>query len=136
MADFFLDDRNAVARLVDEWRKYKTIIIAYDYDDTVFDFHGRGVPYDDVIHLLQRCANVGAHFIVFTCCGEDQYEEIHKYLFKNSIPHDAINENLPFIPFTGRKVYYNILLDDRAGLSSAYHTLLEAVIIMEKELSQ
>jgi len=34
-----------------------------------------------------------------------------------------INDTPNFIPFHGRKIYYNILLDDRAGLSSSYNIL-------------
>jgi len=32
-----------------------------------------------------------------------------------------------YIPFKGKKLYYNILLDDRAGLSSAYYCLRQAL---------
>lgn len=50
-----------------------------------------------------------------------------KYLVENNIPFDAINETPDFIPFKGRKVYYNILLDDRAGLSSAVEQLTRVI---------
>lgn len=36
-----------------------------------------------------------------------------------------INQSPPYIPYSGNKVYYNILLDDRAGLSAAYEILYE-----------
>ena len=45
---------------------------------------------------------------------------------KVGISIDYINESPPYIPFTGNKVYYNILLDDRAGLRSAYEILYKA----------
>lgn len=129
--DYYLKRLNQTDRLVDEWIKYGKIIIAYDFDDTVYDFHKQGRTYDDVIALLQRCEKVGAHFVVFTCCGEDQYPKIIKHLKTNKIPFDVINENMDFVKFTGKKIYYNILLDDRAGLESAYSTLLSAVQIVE-----
>ena len=125
--DYYLNYEDCINRLVDEWRLHKKIIIAFDYDDTVFDFHNKGRKYNNVISLLKRCNFAGAYFIVFTCCGEDQYDEIYEYLEKNDIPCDKINENMDFIKFTGRKIYYNILLDDRAGLESAYDVLTEAV---------
>ena len=31
------------------------------------------------------------------------------------------------IPFKGKKIYYNILLDDRAGLESAYKVLIDTI---------
>lgn len=125
--DYYLDNENAVNRLVDEWRKHKKIIIAYDFDDTVYDFHKKGFTYNNVIELLQRCKKVGAYFIVFTACGKDEEEKIKDYLHEYRIPFDKINENLDFISFAGRKVYYNIMLDDRAGLQSSYDCLLKTV---------
>jgi hypothetical protein len=129
--DYYLNDENVINRLVEEWNKYGKIIIAYDYDDTVFDFWNKGREYTDVITLLQRCQKVGAYFIVFT--ANDDIEGIKNYLTENKIPYDKINENMVFIKFTSRKIYYNILLDDRAGLSSAYNCLLKTINIIEKE---
>lgn len=118
----YLDRKQAIDRLVNEWRTYGKIIIAYDFDDTVFDYHNRGDTFNKVIELLREVRN-DAYFIVFTACNESQYDDIRKYLIENDIPYDAINQNAPFVNFSGRKVYYNIFLDDRAGLDSAYNQL-------------
>jgi hypothetical protein len=131
--DYYLDDNNAIQRLVEEWEKYGRIIIAYDYDDTVFDFHNKGRKYSDVISLLREAKTLGAYFVVFTACNEGQYEDISKYLLTENIPYDKINENLDFIPFTGRKVYYNILLDDRSGLSASYYQLQQTIKILKEK---
>ena len=131
--DYYLDNKNAVNRLVEEWKKYGKIIIGYDFDDTVFDFHQKDRTYKNVINLLKKCKKLGAYFIVFTCCGEDEYDKIKNYLNENKLPYDKINENIDFVKFTGRKVYYNIMLDDRAGLSSAYKVLLKTIKIIKKE---
>lgn len=129
--DYYLNNDNAINRLVEEWNKYGKIIIAYDFDNTVYDFHKKGFVYNDVISLLQRCEKVGAYFIVFT--ANNEMKIIKDYLEKNKIPYNKINENMKFIKFTARKIYYNILLDDRAGLQSAYECLLKAVKIIEKK---
>lgn len=42
---------------------------------------------------------------------------------KVGISIDYINKSPPYIPFTGNKIYYNIMLDDRAGLSASYEIL-------------
>ena len=63
--DYYLDDNNAVNRLVEEWRKYGKIIIGYDFDDTVFDFHQKGRTYKNVMNLLRECKKLGAYLIVF-----------------------------------------------------------------------
>jgi len=131
--DHYLDEQNSINRLVEEWRHHGKIIIAYDFDDTVYDFHKKDRQYNDVMSLLKRCDSLGAYFVVFTSCSEEKYDMIRNYLNQNELPYDKINENLDFIKFTGRKVYYNILLDDRAGLPSSYRCLLETIKIIEKE---
>jgi len=128
--DYYLDNENVINRLVTEWKRYGKIIIAFDFDDTVYDFWDIGRNYDNVISLLKRCDKVGAHFIVFT--ANDNISMIENYLNKNEITFDKINENMEFIKFTSRKIYYNILLDDRAGLQSSYECLLSAVGYMEE----
>ena len=129
--DYYLDNENVTNRLIEEWKKYGKIIISYDFDDTVFDFWKKGRNYSDMISLLQRCEKVGAYFIVFT--ANDDIEMIKTYLTENKIPFNKINENMEFVKFTSRKIYYNILLDDRSGLKSAYECLKSAVEHMELE---
>lgn len=129
--DLYLEDKNVVNRLVEEWTQHKNLIVAFDFDNTVFDYYQKGYEFNDVITLLRRCKQIGCKFIVFTSCEEEKYDFIRNYLNENEIPFDTINENLDITPFKGRKVYYNILLDDRAGLRSAYDCLKEAVGVME-----
>ncbi len=121
--DYFLNDLNCIDRLYSEYKKYGSLIVAYDYDNTVYDFYQRGDKFDEVINLLRECKNLGFHLTVFTSCNDDRFPDIKKYLTENNIPFDGINETPDFIPFKGRKVYYNVLLDDRAGLASAYDQL-------------
>lgn len=132
--DFFLVNKNVVDRLVYEWKTNKSLIIAYDYDDTVYDYHNKGRTYQNVIDLLRRCAKIGAYFIVSTCCDKAKEVSIREFLVKNEIPFDSVNENSPKTPFEGRKIYANILLDDRAGLATAYKCLLKEVKIMEDSI--
>jgi hypothetical protein len=132
--DFYLDIDNTTKRLVDEWKKYGKIIIGVDYDDTIFDFHNKGRRYDYVINLLRDCKKLGCHIIICSCCSEDKYDSMRKYMNDNDIPFDSINEDADFIEFNGRKIYTNVLLDDRAGLPAAYGCLYRAYheIINEK----
>jgi hypothetical protein len=121
--DYYINDTNCIRRLLLEHEKYGSIIVAYDFDNTVFDYHNKGLKFKNVIELLQECKELKFHLTVFTSCNDDRFPEIKKYLNDNNIPFDGINETPDFIPFKGRKVYFNILLDDRAGLSSAYNQL-------------
>ena len=132
--DYYMNENNVVTRLVEEWKEHSKLIIAYDFDSTVFDYNTKGYKYDDVIELLQECNGLGAYYVCFTSCNEDRYKFIKDFLQENMIPCDKINENIDIIPFTGRKIYYNILLDDRSGLKSAYDCLRKALgtIYLEK----
>lgn len=133
MKDFYLNTENTRNRLLKEWRTHGKLVIAYDFDNTVYDFHDEGHTYSQVIELIRRCKRLGAHLIVFTASREERYEKIKSYLNKHDIPFDSINEDPSFITLTTRKIYYNILLDDRAGLESAYNDLLYAVNKLEQE---
>jgi hypothetical protein len=133
--DFYLSDQNAINRLVTEWNQYKEkFVIAYDFDDTVFDYHNKGRVYSDVIELLRKCKEFGAHLVVFTANPDEKLPTIRDYLLDNSIPFDAINVTPDFIPIAvgTKKIYYNVFLDDRAGLSSSYYCLLEALETMKE----
>jgi len=133
--DYFLDDNNVIKRLIEEWEKYDGLIVAYDYDNTVYDYGNKGYSYNNVINLLRRLKKLDTTLIVFTCNTEDKYDVIKKYLNENDIPYDKINENADeTMNFKGRKIYYNMLIDDRAGLSSAYNCLLKVVEEMEKRI--
>lgn len=131
--DFYMEDANVIDRLVTEWKLYHNLIIAYDYDNTVYDYHRKGHSYDAVIELLRECKAFGAHLIVYTACADEWHPDVIAYLNQNQIPFDAINESPDFVPITGNgKIYYNMLLDDRAGLSSAYRCLQAALTIMKR----
>ena len=136
MDDPFLDDDNGIHRLLEEWKTHGKLIIAFDFDNTIYDYYKQGIKFPRVIQLLKnyKAQNL-AYFTCFTSCDESRFEFIKEYCIENEIPLDAINESPDFIEFTGRKVYYNVLLDDRAGLLSAYQQLntLYYLIMAEKE---
>ena len=133
--DPYLNDLNCVKRLVTEWVKHKSIIIAYDYDNTVFDYHGLGYKFDGIISILRECKEYGAKFIVFSCSPTERHCEMKDYLNENNIPFDKINENIIELHGGEGKLFYNILLDDRAGLKSAYSVLHAALNVMKEEPS-
>lgn len=129
--DYFLDVQNAYKRLIDEFTAHGKLIIAYDFDDTVFDYHNRGESYEDVINLLRRLRPY-ASFIVFTSCSKEKEAGIASYLEENDIPYDSINEDI-ITQFGGRKVYYNLFLDDRAGLREVYDLLIRFLNEVESQ---
>lgn len=117
----YLNHTACVARL-EEWHaKNGRLIVAYDFDNTVYDYHSKGHDYSEVVALLRRAKAAGCYLIVFT--GNEDRALVAGYLAENAIPYDAINEHAPFAPSPARKVYYNLLLDDAAGLESAFRQL-------------
>ena len=109
-------------RLVEQYQKMDRLIIAYDFDDMVSPYYSNGCGRaTNVIRMAKEYLN--AYLIVYTC--NQDYNKIKKYLNDNNIPWDAINENAPFIHFCNEKskLYYNLLLDDKAGLHQAISDL-------------
>lgn len=133
LSDPYLHDYQVVQRLYNEYRIHGQLIVAFDYDGTVNDYHNSGHRYNKVIELLRRARAIGFYLIVFTCSGEERYPEIIDNLNKANVPFDLINENHPAITFAQNKIYYDILLDDRAGLLSAYNNLEKVISIIEQE---
>lgn len=136
--DMYLDRERAIKRLIKEIERYGKIVVAYDFDGTVHNFHG-GNNIDDykkVIDLLRELNRYDvAEFVVYTCSEENRYEYIERYLSENKIPFDYINDvpdelkvKLP----KGKKMYYNILLDDRAGLKESYEILKEVLLYIKR----
>lgn len=124
-------------RLAEEWNKHSRLIIAVDFDDTIKPFRIHMNYYDRVMNLLRECANVGAIIICFTAREEERWPEIREFYEKNQIPLNAINKTPDDIPKYGRtgKVYANIFLDDRAGLSECL-VMLQKALDLRKEFLQ
>lgn len=131
MIDEYLVPNSSFNRLFDEYMKYGSLTIAYDFDNTVYDFHKKGEIYDMIIKLLHDLKNIGCHLIVWT--ANEDVEFVMQYLHLMQIPYDGINENPPFYKSDQRKIYYNALLDDRAGLLQVYTELDLLVRLVKRQ---
>ncbi|XZN14524.1 hypothetical protein ACSW9O_15770 (plasmid) [Clostridium perfringens] len=121
--DFYLDIENTYKRLKAEFLRYKKLIVAVDFDDTIYDYHNKAREYNMVINLLKKIKPY-AYIVIFTASKEDRYKEIKNYCHSINLKIDSINENIKFLNIpSGGKIYYNILLDDRAGLRESYYLL-------------
>lgn len=123
----------ATNRLIDEYRKYKgKLVIAFDFDNTIFDYHNNGGDYSSVISLLKDCSDLGFIMVLFTS-NEDKkkLDWMVEYCTHFGIRVDYINES-PIMKT--RKPYYNILLDDRAGLEECYTILSKLVDLIKKQM--
>jgi len=126
--DPYADRHIAFNRLYKEYQTHKKLIVAIDFDDTVFDFHKEGHTYDRVFDVLFECQNLGFYIVLFTGTPKEKWPEQIKYLDQFGIHVDSVNTNPLPLPFgNDGKIYYNILLDDRAGLGESL-SILELVI--------
>jgi len=129
--DLYINENLAIERLVMEWVEHGKLIIAYDYDGTVFDYHNTGNRFYYVTELLRECEDIGANFIVYSCSPKSRHQEMKDYLDSRKIPWDKINEPIIELADGTGKIFFNILLDDRAGLNTSYLILDRAVQIMK-----
>ena len=116
----YLNHATCVKRLQEWYARNGCLIVAFDFDNTVYDFHNKGHDYSEVIHLLRRAKQANCYLIVFT--GNQDEQLVRGFLQEHGIPYDVINEHAPFLDEKSkqaRKIYYNLLLDDAAGLESA-----------------
>lgn len=117
-------------RLAKDFKKHNNLIVAFDFDNTIFDYHNNGGDYSEVISLLKECSSLGFIMILFTSDDSPtRLEWMVEYCFHYGIRVDYINES-PIMDTI--KPYYNILLDDRAGLESAYNSLNDAINLIKE----
>lgn len=116
----------AINRLVEEYFSNNQLIIAFDFDDT----------FSEVVSLLKRCkSEINCKLILYTCraidSGKWSLKEALSICRANGIEPDSVNTDV-IIDFQGlhHKVFYNILLDDRAGLSESCRILSEALNVI------
>lgn len=119
--DFYLDKNNSQNRLLEEYKQHGSLVVAFDFDDTVYDFHQKNRIYNDVIALIRKLKSINCYLICWT--GQEDLEFVANYLKANEIPFDSINENPPFHQKKSKKIYANAYLDDRAGLHQVYTEL-------------
>lgn len=127
----YLSDDRCITRLIAEYREHGSLVVAYDFDNTVYDYHNRGHDYSEVVELIRECRQLGLLLIVFT--AESDVHKVSHWLTDRDIPFDLINENPPFFKSESRKIYWNVLLDDRAGLRSAFVQLTAVVEYIKGE---
>lgn len=129
--DKYLNPLNSSNRLVEEYKKYGSLIIAVDFDDTLYNFHNDpDAKFDMVAELVRKMKSINCEIIIWT--GNQNTEFVKEFLANNNIPYDLINEDSEvakkWVIDKGypppRKLYANAYLDDRGGLAQVYVELL------------
>lgn len=129
--DWYLSEEHCYERLKSEYKEHGKLIFCVDFDDTLYDYHGTGKSFNQLIDLLHRWEDY-SEVIILTGNGEEEYPKIEKYLEDNHIKYRGINCQSS-VPVTGRKVYGNVYIDDRGGLPFVYKMLNTLIEEIEQE---
>lgn len=132
MKDRYMDLSETVARLMREYKEHKSLLVAFDFDNTVYDYHSTGDTFPKMENLLRTCKKVGFKLILFTSNEGQRLNKVVKYCSDQGYSPDYINES-PVMKTT--KPYYNILLDDRSGLYETYNTLVMVIQQIERSIT-
>lgn len=105
-----------VQKLIDQYVEYGSLIIGLDFDFTVVDTNNDFKPYTDVVALVKRTQNlIDCDICIWTA---NKCESLVKQKLEEAeIGWDYYNESP--VNFGTAKPYFNILLDDNAGLDEA-----------------
>lgn len=124
LQDPYFSTGRCVDRLFREYLKHPKLIIATDFDSSIFDVHGAGHTFPALINLLRRCADLGFYIVVFTASDSSRHPAIRAEMERLGIPVASLNTNPIPLPYGNQgKIFYNILLDDRSGLGQAFDIL-------------
>lgn len=132
LKDPYLDYNKSYNRIKEEYDRFKSIVVAYDFENCVFNQYSKPSHFDDIVDLLKRLKENSCFLICFTT--STNLKLVRNYLEESKIPYDRINENPPFYKCTSRKIYYNALLDSRAGMLQVYNQL--ATLCNEVEIER
>jgi hypothetical protein len=129
--DEFLEEGKSYTRLYNEYKKFGSLSIGFDFDGTVHDYHKTGQSHEMVRQLLRDLKAIGCKNYCWTA-HEDLFY-VMEFCKDNKIPCDGINCNALPLPWETRKPFFSVLLDDRAGLIQTYNDLKKLVNTINKE---
>ena len=112
-------------RLYTEWKKHGSLIIGVDFDDTLFDTHSLVQDFTEIVDTLKLAQSLGAILCVWTANADKDLVTSHWTSL--GLTYDHYNESPVKIHDTQIKPYFNLLLDDRAGLGQSLDCLQLAI---------
>lgn len=98
----------------------ENLVIGVDFDGTIVteNFPGIGEIKQRTVDLMHTAIKAGHTVIIWTCRTGQHADEARNFLIDNNIPFHYFNDN-PEDPWrkagsTGKKIFCNYYLDDRA----------------------
>jgi len=130
--DEFLKSNTSFIRMLGEYKKHKNLVIGFDFDGTVHDYHNKGETYFQVIKLLQDLDEMNC--IIYCWTAYEDHEYVKDYCRLNKIPCYGVNvDDIP-LQWQTRKPFYNYILDDRSGLTQQFNELSLLVYLVKNNL--
>ena len=119
-------------KLYEEYKKYGRLIVAVDFDGTINQYNEseKQEELDQVIELVKLVQEYSA-IVIYTVSNIERYLDIMTKCEECGIRVDGINNiseiQFPTIPKGNgnAKLYYNVLIDNRAGLEETYNALAD-----------
>jgi hypothetical protein len=119
--DEYLEEGKSFIRLFNEYKTHGSLCIGFDFDGTVYDYHGSGASYERVRQLLRNLKSIGCKLVCWTAHSDLKFVE--EFCINNNIPCDDINSGGITLDWNSVKPFFSALLDDRAGLPHVYSDL-------------
>lgn len=122
--DYYMYFENCYERIVNDYLTHGQLIIAVDFDNTLKPFREHE---DDCSEIKQLIKDIKpyAHIIIYSASPKSRYKEMQDYLKQENIPYDDINIQHKGLDYEeGQKLYYNMIIDDRACNLFISHMLL------------
>lgn len=138
----FVSITDMVEDLVRRWERYGELIIAVDFDDTIYNY--RDNPMLNLVplqELLKECVKCSMKVVIFTARPKSEFKFIEGFCGAIKLKIEGININILKDGDSNRgvgesgKIYYNLLLDDKAGLQQAYFILKRTYLEIQKRLN-
>lgn len=124
--------RKEVEMLLKRFKQHGKIILGVDFDDTIFPYTEHDAVIAErceVVLDLVRQAKPYCHICLWTLGDYWSVRYKTEIMKLNNITPDYINAS-PFEIEGVRKPYFNLLLDDNAGLNEAMEILEEFITVM------
>ena len=106
--------RLLLERLHKQYKEHGKLVIAFDFDDTVYPYTWDLEYIIPVRYALVEAKARGHILVCYT--ANDDYAKVSRYLDYHGLTPDFYNESP--VPSKG-KIFYNIFLDDKCGLHEA-----------------
>ena len=111
----------AYNRLKNEYDTHGKLIIAFDFDNTIYDCHFKGLQLECAVTAIKKAHDLGNEVYCFTANNDHDLVRKHSLEVLGFTPN--INESSLDYMFESRKPFYSLLLDDRAGLDTSLRLL-------------